>query len=224
MGRRGRTIIKLTLGCALFHLVVFSAVFRRPVTQWKKESYDCAVVCGYPACEDGKPSRIMRTRVERAVELWKAGRVGLLLFSGGAAANSFVEADVMKEYAEALGAEPDAILTERRSVSTYHNMKYSREVMEEHGLKDCVVVTNRWHFAEGRPLRQEVWTGLRDVPRQRRRRAGEGVVQAGCHEPAHVSESVSGVLLTSIGDVVKCSFTTSPIDFCTVPDQNSRPM
>ena len=146
MGRRGRTIIKLTLGCALFHLVVFNAVFRRPATQWKKKSYDCAVVCGYPACEDGKPSRIMRTRVERAVELWKAGRVGLLLFSGGAAANSFVEADVMKEYAEALGAEPDAILTERRSVSTYHNMKYSREVMEEHGLKDCVVVTNRWHL------------------------------------------------------------------------------
>ena len=118
MGRRGRTIIKLTLGCALFHLVVFSAVFRRPVTQWKKESYDCAVVCGYPACEDGKPSRIMRTRVERAVELWKAGRVGLLLFSGGAAANSFVEADVMKEYAEALAQSSghQALITDRDHV------------------------------------------------------------------------------------------------------------
>lgn len=146
MGRKGRAIIKLLLGSVLCHLLVFYAVFRRPVTKWKRENYDCALVCGYPACKDGSPSKIMKTRVERAVELWQAGKVKMLLFSGGAAANPFVEADVMKEYAEALGAEADCILTERRSVSTYHNLKYSREVMEDHGLKDCVVVTNRWHL------------------------------------------------------------------------------
>ena len=80
----------------LVHFTIFSLEFRWPQTRWRRHVYDCAVVCGYPAEADGSPSRILKTRVERAAELWKAGKVRFLLLSGGAVGNGFVEAEVMK--------------------------------------------------------------------------------------------------------------------------------
>ena len=145
--KRAKRILKITAAFFLFfHWTVFSLVFRWPVTKWKKSEYDCAVVCGYPADRDGKPSKIMRTRVEKAAELWKDGKVKKLLFSGGAVFNSFKEAEVMKKYAEDLGVKEAYILTEDQAVSTYHNMMYAREIMEQNGLRGCAVVTNRWHL------------------------------------------------------------------------------
>ena len=130
----------------LVHLAIFSLEFRRPQTRWKRPVYDCAVVCGYPAEADGSPSRILKTRVERAAELWKAGRVRFLILSGGAVGNEFVEAEVMKAYAKELGVDPEVIRVECQAVSTYHNLKYASEIMKREGWQDCAVVTNRWHL------------------------------------------------------------------------------
>lgn len=63
----------------------------------------CAIVCGYPADEEGKTTALMKARVEKAVELWKDKRVKYLILSGGAVRNPFVEAEVMKAYAVSLG-------------------------------------------------------------------------------------------------------------------------
>lgn len=137
---------RLTAVFLLLNIGIFTAVFRRPKRRWKKHTYDCAVVCGYYAEEDGSPSPFMRTRVEKGAGLLREGKVKALLLSGGAVSNSHVEAEVMRDHALKLGVPADVIYTEPRSVSTYHNMKYSRELMSENGLKDCVVVTNGWHL------------------------------------------------------------------------------
>lgn len=130
----------------LVHFTIFSLEFCWPQTRWKRRVYDCAVVCGYPAEADGSPSRILKTRVERAAELWKTGRVRFLILSGGAVGNEFVEAEVMKAYAKELGVDPDVIRVESQAVSTYHNLKYASEIMKKEGWQDCAVVTNRWHL------------------------------------------------------------------------------
>ena len=52
----------------------------------------------------------------------------------------------MKEYAIELGVPEEMIVTENRSVSTFHNMMQSRRIMEREGIRDCVVVTNGWHL------------------------------------------------------------------------------
>ena len=104
-------------GMALCHILVFRTVFERPSIIWRKKKYDCALVCGCPANLNGSPSVLMRTRVEKAVE-----------------------------YAISLGVPKEQIITETQSVSTYHNMLHSKDIMEDHGLKSCVVVTNGWHL------------------------------------------------------------------------------
>ncbi len=136
----------MCIGVLLSQIFVFFTVFKNPAKKWKRDRYDCAIVCGCPAKADGRASEIMKARVRKAVQLWREGRVSVLIFSGGAVKNEYIEAQVMKEYAESLGVPEDAILTEETSVSTCHNMMHSRALMEKCGAKNCVVVTSRWHL------------------------------------------------------------------------------
>lgn len=136
----------ICIGSLLSHVIVFLTVFKNPVKKWKKDSYDCAIVCGWPAEADGRASEVMKVRVKKAVDLWREGKVSMLIFSGAAVKNEHTEAQIMKEYAESLGVPGEAIYTEKMSVSTYHNMMYSKPLMERCGAKDCVVVTSGWHL------------------------------------------------------------------------------
>lgn len=133
-------------GAVLFNALVFCTVFERPAKRWARTEYDCALVCGCPANLNGSPSAVMRSRVERAVRLWQEGKVKKLFFTGGRVKNPHIESEIMKEYAVSLGVPGEQIITETKSVSTYHNMMQSKHVMEEAGLKNCVVVTNDWHL------------------------------------------------------------------------------
>jgi len=125
---------------------IFAAAFYKPKMRAERQRYDCIVVCGYPADENGEPSEIMKTRVEKAVELMKKKKADWLILSGGPVANEFIEADVMADYAMELGIPETVILREKAAVSTYHNMLYVKEIMEQNHLKDCIVVTNGWHL------------------------------------------------------------------------------
>lgn len=144
--RQAKIFVQAACGFLLLNVLVFCTVFRRPDKRWKKETYDCAIVCGYYAEEDGSPSPVMKSRVEKGVSLLREGKAACLLLSGGAVANPHVEAEVMEAYALELGAAQDVLYTEAQAVSTYHNMMYSKAVMEKHGLKDCIIVTNGWHL------------------------------------------------------------------------------
>lgn len=146
--RWSRTIICFIAAAGIIasNGILYSLVFKRPRQRWMKDTYDCAVVCGYPANDDGGPSDIMKKRVERAADLFRKEKVKYLIFSGAAVYNQYTEADVMREYARSLGIPDECMLMENRAVSTYHNMMYAKEIMEMNGINDCVVVTNGWHL------------------------------------------------------------------------------
>lgn len=125
---------------------LFCYMFPKPKKRAEKKQYDCAIVCGYFANEDGTPSDYMKTRVEEGARLWKEGKVYNLILSGAAVQNEYVEAEVMKAYALSLGVPEECIYEEKHAVSTYHNMLYAKEIMEEEGFENCAVVTNGWHL------------------------------------------------------------------------------
>lgn len=126
--------------------IVFTTMFRRLRRKCKSHIYDCVVVCGYPANNDGSPSAFMKTRVKKAAELILEGRAKYLILSGGAVANSYIEAEVMKAYAMELGIKEEVIIEEKKAVSTYHNMMYVKQIMVENRFENCIVVTNGWHL------------------------------------------------------------------------------
>ena len=125
---------------------MFFKMFKPLKKKLKYSKYDCAIVCGYPANDDGTPSLIMKSRVERAVALYHQGFVDYLIVSGARVQNEYVEADVMAQYAIELGVEKNKIIKESNAKCTYHNLMYGKVLMNEYGLNKCLVVTNSWHL------------------------------------------------------------------------------
>ena len=111
---------------------------------------DCAIVCGYPACEDGTPSPILKSRIDKAIELYQHRQIQYILVSGGAIHNQHNEAHCMAQYALKKGIPQAALIIEDQAKSTYHNMMYAKEKMKEYQLDSCFVVTNSWHMIKAR--------------------------------------------------------------------------
>lgn len=155
------------------HAVIFEIVFPRPRKRWDRDRYDCAIVCGYPADDTGKPSGPMKARVKKAAQLWKKKKVNYIILSGGAVRNTFSEAEVMKDYAGSLGIPQEYLVTEKQSVSTYHNMMYSKDVMKMCGFQNCVVVTSGWHLRKANHYARKF--GLSYVMCKSDRPEGEGM-------------------------------------------------
>lgn len=131
---------------ALVNLLIFKTIFKKPQKKQKQSKYDCAIVCGFPANSDGKPSLIMKSRVEKAIELYHHNKIDYIIFSGSKVHNNYEEAAIMEEYATSLGLNKRIIIKENSAVSTYHNLLYCTKIMAKHNFNSCLVVTNGWHL------------------------------------------------------------------------------
>lgn len=86
---------------------------------------DVLMVFGSPADISGALTQMQRWRVEEGVAEFRRGRAAHMLFTGGAAANRFVESEVMASYAKELGVPAGAIVTETHSKTTLENIRFS---------------------------------------------------------------------------------------------------
>ena len=111
---------------------------------------DCAIICGYPANEDGTISSILKSRIDLGIDLYMTHQVRYLIVSGGAIHNAYNEAEVMRDYATEKGVPKENILIENQAKSTYHNMLYSKKIMDTHHFHNCFVITNSWHMIKAK--------------------------------------------------------------------------
>jgi SanA protein len=102
-----------------------------------------AIVLGAGLWPDGSTTPILADRVATAVDLYHAGTVQMLLFSG-ARRPGHDEPGVMLDYAVGLGVPQEAILLDPEGSRTYDTCYRAREVF---GVERAVVVTQRFHAA-----------------------------------------------------------------------------
>ncbi len=102
-----------------------------------------ALVFGAGYWPDGTPSDVMKDRVEAAVELYAAGRVEKLLFSGDNRQVDYNEPGKMAEYALTLGLPEHAIALDFAGRRTYDSCYRARDIF---GVEDVVLVTQRYHL------------------------------------------------------------------------------
>lgn len=100
--------------------------------------FDAIIVLGHPADSDGNPTPLQQATVTEAVHEYMRGTASRIIFTGGAAHNQFVEAEVMARVAESEGIPVSAIFVEPRAQDTIQNACYSERIMREH----------RWGSAE----------------------------------------------------------------------------
>lgn len=111
---------------------------------------DCAIICGYPVCNDGSISSILQSRIDKGIELYRQGKIKYLIVTGGAVANEYCEAEKMKDYALKQSVDIHHIIVENQAKSTYHNMLYASELMKQYELNSCYIVTNSWHMIKAK--------------------------------------------------------------------------
>jgi uncharacterized SAM-binding protein YcdF (DUF218 family) len=85
-------------------------------------------------------------RFAEGVNLYQQGFGKYLVFSGAAYDNGTSNADVMHDLAIERGVPEAAILDEPLGEDTWGNAIYTRQVLEEHGLRSAILVTSPYHL------------------------------------------------------------------------------
>lgn len=142
-------------GCAAWHDLFQRdqpdpAALTEALSSRTPSATDVAVVLGCPSEDDGRPSRCLQCRVQAAKYVLEQGRVQALIFSGGAAHNRHVEAEVMASLARHRGVERDRVLLEGQSLTTWQNLRFSQRIMRSHGFRSALLISTRDHLPRAR--------------------------------------------------------------------------
>ena len=92
---------------------------------------------------------LLRGRIDKALELWKAqGAHAILIPSGGQGSDEVIsEAEAMARYLSSRGVPQDSILLEDRSTTTMESLLFAKHLLEARGLGAyrCAFVTSDYH-------------------------------------------------------------------------------
>lgn len=128
-------------------LLLYSWLYRRLPRHC---DYDYIVVHG-AGLSGTKPTPLLAGRLDKGVELWKAGGGrALIVASGGQGPDEQLpESAAMKAYlVEERGVPADAIIEENRSATTMENLRNSKAIMDARsgaGTYRAAVVTSDYH-------------------------------------------------------------------------------
>lgn len=116
---------------------------------WKRaEQADYAVVLGANVKTDGTASRIMRQRLQAAMEFMERNPDAMVILSGGKGGDEPIsEAQCMYRTLVDMGAEPERLIIEENSLDTRDNLMFSWDIIESRGgtEKAIAVVTSEFH-------------------------------------------------------------------------------
>lgn len=107
---------------------------------------DAIVVLG-AAQYDGRPSPVLRARLDHAVDLYQRQVAPVIIMTGGVGPGDTVsEAMVSRRYAARHGVPDSAILTERSGMTTLQSMRSVATMMRARGMKSAVLVSDPFHM------------------------------------------------------------------------------
>jgi uncharacterized SAM-binding protein YcdF (DUF218 family) len=95
----------------------------------------------------GRPSPVLRARLDHAVDLWRAGLAPLLILTGGRGSrDTTTEAQVGRAYAIREGIPAASVLTEAQSRTTAESMRGVAALMNDHRVRDAILVSDPFHM------------------------------------------------------------------------------
>ena len=95
----------------------------------------------------GRPSPVLRARLDHAIELWRRGLAPRMIFTGGFGDHDTTsEAAVGQRYAIGRGVPPRAILIENRGRSTAASLLEVAELMEAEPSRRVILVSDPFHM------------------------------------------------------------------------------
>lgn len=158
-------MLKSAVALALAYILIFYTplawVAAKPLAVYgNPESADCIVVFGGGVGESGKAGQGYEERVERAVQLYKAGHSRKVIFSSGYK-YAFDEPTVMKALAVYLGLPESDIMLEEKAKSTYEHAVFTARILKENGWNRALLVSSPYHMLRASMVFRKLDPGLK---------------------------------------------------------------
>lgn len=109
-------------------------------------STDTIIILGYPSKREGQPSAILRSRLDKGIELYNNGVAKNIILTGSAVRNRNIEAEVMADYCIKAGVPADKLMLEKKAQNTYENALFARKIMKAHRYRTGTIVTSDFHI------------------------------------------------------------------------------
>jgi uncharacterized SAM-binding protein YcdF (DUF218 family) len=158
MKRTVWNLVVAALSVAMLATAWTSIRVERQAARDEAQPADVIVVLG-AAEYRGRPSPVLKARLDHALDLYRRHLAPRIMTTGGAGGDPvFTEGDVGRDYLTSQGVPPEAIVVETEGASTVASTALAGEIMRRMGLQSAIVVSDGYHvyrvkkMLEGRGL------------------------------------------------------------------------
>ena len=146
--------IGLLLPVVMILAIVIRTAIRIERQSTRDETRPADVILVLGAAEyRGKPSPVLRGRLDHGLELYQEKKAPLILTTGGAGGDpTFTEGEVGRDYLVRRGVPSEAILVEAEGESTMHSLAAAAAIMHRMNLKTCIVVSDGYHIYRAKKM------------------------------------------------------------------------
>lgn len=96
---------------------------------------------------DGRPSPVLRARLDHGIDLWNRGMGKVLVLTGGrGAGDTTSEAEAGRAYARKHGVPDTVILLENKGRTTRESMLGVAQLLQDRGIKTAILVSDPFHM------------------------------------------------------------------------------
>ncbi len=185
-------IAAVLMSALILAVAYFSLRIQQQSTRDEAQSADIILVLG-AAEYRGKPSPVLKARLDHALELYNQHLAPRIMTTGGAGGDPiYTEGGVGRAYLMSRGVPSEAIVVESEGESTLESTARAGEIMERMGLRSAIVVSDGYHIFRVKKMLQS--RGLVAYGSPRRDRGSERL-----HDRWNYLKQAVGYLLWSAG-------------------------
>src|SRR6266852_4369168 len=147
-----RWLWSLPVLAAIIYVGVLAREIRREATVDDAKPADVIVVLG-AAEYRGRPSPVLRARLDHALDLYRKHLAPRILTTGGAGGDPiFTEGGVGRSYLSQNGVPAEAIIVETLGDSTVYSTAAAAEILKRMNLQSCIVVSDGYHIYRAKKM------------------------------------------------------------------------
>jgi uncharacterized SAM-binding protein YcdF (DUF218 family) len=141
----------------------------------------------------GRPSPVLKARLDHALELYSRKLAPRVMTTGGAGGDPvYTEGEVGRSYLASHGVPAEATIVENQGESTVQSVAMAGEIMRRMGLRSVIVVSDGYHIYRVKKMLESIGLEVYGSPRRERS-------QGSLHEGWNYIKQAIGYLLWSAG-------------------------
>jgi uncharacterized SAM-binding protein YcdF (DUF218 family) len=195
MKRAVWSALVLVVATAVAYIAYVSVRIAQQSARDEAQPADVILVLG-AAEYRGRPSPVLRARLDHALDLYNRRLAPRIMTTGGAGGDPvFTEGEVGRSYLIGHGVPSEAIVVEKEGESTVQSTAMAGEIMRRMGLKSVIVVSDGYHIFRVKKILQFRGLSVYGSPRKERN-------PAALHEQWNYLKQAIGYLLWRAGVTV----------------------